>query len=381
MQYRSLIKAPDLKISALGMGMMRLPTLGGDESKIDEEAALPLVRAALDAGVNYFDTAWPYHGGASEAFTGKALRELKAGPGVYVATKAPVWEIKKADDWERYLDMQLSRLGRDRVDFYLVHALNAGRWDTTKLTDGLKFLAEAKADGRIGLVGFSFHDALPVFKAIIDGWDGWDFCQVQFNYLDEEFQAGAAGIEYAASRGVSSVVMEPLRGGALAKVPDEVLKIFAGYGRPRMAAEWALRHVLDREEVVTVLSGMNAPGQLWENAAVADAARLNALTRRERETLEAARDWFRSRMPVPCTGCGYCKPCPAGVAIPETFELWNAAVAFGGKDDKARWYRDAYAAKGQGAEACVNCGACLPKCPQVIAVPERLAEAHRELSS
>jgi len=317
-----------------------------------------------------------YHGGNSESFTGQAVRQLGARDQVYLATKAPVWDIKQAADWDRILDEQLKRLQTDHIDFYLLHALGATRWQTVLETGGLEFLTRARADGRIGHIGFSFHDVLPVFKTIVDGWDGWEFCQVQYNYLDEQYQAGSAGIEYAAAKGISSIVMEPLRGGSLARVPEEVRAIFASYKRPRMAVEWALRHVLDREEVVTVLSGMNSLDQLWENAAVADAARLNAITRDERAILDAARDWFLARMPVPCTTCGYCKPCPSGVSIPEVFELWNSAVVFGNRDDKAGWYKAAYQTKGQGGDACVHCGTCVPKCPQGIDIPGQLAKAH-----
>jgi uncharacterized protein len=380
MQYRNFIKIPQLKISALGLGMMRLPTLEGDSGRIDEEKAMALVRAALEAGVNYVDTAWPYHNQQSEGFTGRALKALGARDKVYLATKAPVWHIKEASDWDKYLDEQLKRLDTDHIDFYLVHALNAERWEITKATGGLEILERAKAAGKIGHIGFSFHDALPVFKDIIDGYADWEFCQVQYNYLDERYQAGTEGIEYAASKGVSGIIMEPLRGGALARAPKEVMDIFASYGKPRMAAEWALRFVLDREETVTVLSGMAGEGQLWENAAVASSAMMNSITNKERAVLEAARDWYKSRMPVPCTTCGYCKPCPSGVAIPETFELWNSLAAFGGKEDKASWYKSAYVSAGHGGDACTRCGACLPKCPQGIAIPDRLAEAHAALS-
>ncbi|TFG81746.1 MAG: aldo/keto reductase [Spirochaetales bacterium] len=375
MQYRTFPKIPGLKVSALGLGMMRLPTVEGDQGRIDEERALDIVRAALDAGVNYIDTAWSYHNGESERFTGRALRSLGAREKVYVATKAPIWHIDKRGDWDRYLDEQLERLQDAHIDFYLVHALSAPRWETFLRTGGIEALQAAKADGRIKHVGFSFHDSLSAFKTIVDGWDGWEFCQVQYNYVDEDYQAGAEGIEYASAKGLGVIVMEPLRGGALAKVPDEVKAIFASWGKPRMAAEWALRHVLDRQDVVTTLSGMGSVDQLWENAAVASAAGMNAITAGERAVLDCARAWFLERMAVPCTTCGYCKPCPSGVAIPEIFELWNTVTVFGDRTGRSSWYKSAYASKGNGADACTECGACLPKCPQGIAIPDRLREA------
>ena len=297
-----------------------------------------------------------------------------------VATKSPSWLIKESGDWDRFLDTQLERLGTDHIDFYLIHALTQKRWQTVLDTAGLDAMVKAKADGRIKHIGFSFHDSLDSFKTIVDGWDGWEFCQVQYNYLDEEYQAGRAGIEFAADRGIGTVIMEPLRGGALAMVPDEVRAIFASYGKPRMPAEWALRHVLDRQEAVTVLSGMGSADQLWENAAVASSARRNAITKAEREVIEAARDWFRSRMPVPCTTCGYCKPCPSRVLIPEILELWNSAVMLDDRDRRAAMYRSDMISPGRDASQCTGCGLCVPKCPQGIDIPARLKEAGACLS-
>ena len=380
MMYRSFPKIPDLAVSTLGLGLMRLPVLDGDEGRIDEEKADALLAAAIEAGVNYVDTAWPYHKEQSEPYLGRAMERLGLRDRVLLATKSPVWLIKEAGDWDRYLEQQLRRLNTDHIDFYLIHALNQQRWQTVRDTAGLEALVKAKADGRIGHIGFSFHDSLDSFKTIVDGWDGWEFCQVQYNYLDEDYQAGRVGLEYAAQRGIGAIIMEPLRGGALARVSDEVKRIFAGYGKPRIAAEWALRHVLDRQEAVTVLSGMGSVDQLWENAAVASSARPNAITTAERGVIEAARDWFRQRMPVPCTTCGYCKPCPSGVLIPEIFELWNSAVMFDDRERQSTWYRSGMVGQGKDTGQCTECGLCLPKCPQGIDIPARLKEAGAYLS-
>jgi predicted aldo/keto reductase-like oxidoreductase len=380
MMYRSFPKIPDLKISTLGLGLMRLPLLEGDEARIDENRSDAMLMAAVDAGVNYVDTAWIYHKEQSEPYLGRAMERLFLRDRLLVATKSPSWLIKEAGDWDRFLNTQLERLRTDHIDFYLIHALNKKRWQTVLDTAGLDALVKAKADGRIKHIGFSFHDSLDSFKAIVDGWDGWEFCQVQYNYLDEEYQAGRAGIEYAADRGIGTVVMEPLRGGALARVPDEVKAIFAGYGKPRMATEWALRHVLDRQETVSVLSGMGSVDQIWENAAVASSARPNAITEAERRVIVSARDWFRQRMPVPCTTCGYCNPCPSGVLIPEIFELWNSAVMFDEAERRSAMYRTDMVGPGRDAGQCTECGLCVPKCPQGIDIPARLKEAAALLS-
>jgi hypothetical protein len=375
MMYRSFPKIPDLKISTLGLGLMRLPTIDGDDARIDEAQSDAILEAAIAAGVNYIDTAWPYHKEQSEPYLGRAMERLHIRDRLLLATKIPTWLVKEAADWERFLASQLERLRTGYIDFYLVHALNQKSWQTVLDTGGLAFLAKAKAEGRIRHVGFSFHDSLTSFKTIIDGWDDWEFCQVQYNYLDEEYQAGSAGIEYAWNRGIGSIVMEPLRGGALARGGDELRKIFAGYDKPRQPAEWALRHVLDRQEVVTALSGMGTVGQLLENAAVAASVRPNSMTEAERRFIQAACDWFRIRMAVPCTACGYCQPCPSGVLIQDIFGQWNNAVMFDDRERMSTWYRNGIAAKGKGVDACTQCGVCVPNCPQGIAIPERLVEA------
>lgn len=380
MLYRIFPKTPALKVSALGLGCMRLPIIGEDLSAIDEAKASAILSAALDAGINYVDSAWPYHREMSEPWLGRAIKTLGCRDRVLLATKAPVWLISKEADWELYLSSQLKRLQTDHIDFYLVHALNSERWHTVLTTGGLEFLAKAKADGRIGHVGFSFHDSLDSFKTIVDGWADWEFCQVQYNYFDEDYQAGDAGIRYAAERGLGVIVMEPLRGGVLARAPDGVRKILASYPTPRMPAEWALRHVLDRQEVVTVLSGMGSVDEIWENSAVASSARPNSITRSERAILDEARAWLVSRMAVPCTACGYCSPCPHGVNIIDTFGLWNEASMFGTIEASRKAYQANLASKGKGADVCTECGVCVPKCPQGIDIPARLKEAKAALS-
>jgi predicted aldo/keto reductase-like oxidoreductase len=380
MKYRKFPKMPALSVSALGLGMMRLPVLDNDPSHIDEAATERLFLSALEQGVNYVDTAYPYHNGKSEIVTGTIIKRHGLRSRVLLATKCPVWLVQNEQDWERLLVEQLEKLQTEYIDFYLLHALSAGRWETILKHRGLEMLERAKAQGRIRHIGFSFHDSHDVFKRIIDGYQGWEFCQVQYNYLDTDYQAGLAGIRYAAERNIGVIVMEPLRGGALAKLPEPVSRIFATTGHSRSAAEWALRFVLDRPEVVTTLSGMGSVEQALENSAVAGAMEPDTLQGKELSAYSAAATFYREKMPVPCTSCGYCSPCPNGVAIPDVFSVYDSAIAFDRLSENSRWYQKAYVSEGKGADSCVACGECLPKCPQHIDIINSLAEAHRALA-
>lgn len=380
MHYRRFPLIEDREVSALGFGCMRLPTIGGDAGVIDEAAFDAALVAAAEAGISYLDTAYPYHKGMSEVALGAALDRTGLRGRFTLATKSPTWLVNEAADWDRYLAEQLKRLRTEHLDFYLLHALSAERWEKVKRLGGIEALERARADGRIGHIGFSFHDSLSAFKTIVDGYQGWEFCQVQFNYVDLDFQAGAAGIEYAAARDIGVIVMEPLRGGGLVRAPADVLDEFRKYPVPRTPAEWALRFALDRQEVVTVLSGMGSAEQVLQNSAVAASARPNSLTRDERAILAEARRLFKARERVGCSTCGYCQPCPSKVAIPEVFSIYNTAVMFDDRKARSAWYAMANVKSGTGADACTQCGACLAKCPQSIAIPDKLAEAHAYLT-
>jgi predicted aldo/keto reductase-like oxidoreductase len=381
MQYRHFPHIENQEVSALGFGCMRLPVVGGDDAAIDSGAFDAMLAAAEEAGINYLDTAYVYHKQKSEVALGEALERSGKRDRFLIATKSPVWMVKAKDDWDRYLDEQLERLKTDHIDFYLLHALGSDRWAKIKELGALPALERAKAAGKIKHIGFSFHDSIDSFKEIIDGYDGWEFCQIQYNYVDRSFQAGEEGLAYAAEREIGVIVMEPLRGGALAAPPPAVKSAFAKYPTPRLPYEWALRYVLDRQEVSLVLSGMGSVNQIWENAAVASAARPNTLTKGERDLYDEARTLYKERERVPCTGCGYCQPCPAGVNIPEVFQMYNAASMFDTRKGTGGWYKFSLVAEGHSAAACVRCGECDPKCPQGIAIPDRLEEAHSYLTA
>jgi uncharacterized protein len=370
MLYRKFGKTNEL-VSTLGFGCMRLPLLvQGDFSKIDEEKSTRLLHYAIDNGVNYIDTAYPYHGsgmahgGESEPFVG---RVLKSGyrEKVQLATKLPSWLIQSRADMDRYLNEQLQRLQTDHIDFYLIHALDRSNWPKVRNAGLEDFVQHALKDGRIRHVGFSFHDKLDLFKEIVDAFD-WSFCQIQYNYLDETFQAGKEGMCYAAQKGLGITIMEPLRGGRLAHPPKEVEELFHQAELQRTPEDWALRWILNHPEVSTILSGMNEMEQVVENISVASTAEANMLTENERSIVEHAKTIFSSKIKVNCTACEYCMPCPNEVNIPSCFSAYNDYHIFGRKDLYS-WVR-----KNQRASNCIECGECESKCPQQLPIMEEL---------
>ena len=354
MNYRKFGKTNEM-VSALGFGCMRFPLLpGGDPKKIDETLSAELLYHAIDHGVNYIDTAYPYHGGQSELFVGKALKRGGYRQKVKLATKLPSWFIHTRADMDKYLDEQLKKLQTDYIDFYLIHSLNSYSWSLVKNAGVAEFLDQAIQDGRIRYAGFSFHDELPLFKEITDYYD-WSFCQIQYNYLDENFQAGTEGLLYAAAKDLGIVVMEPMRGGKLAEnMPKEAVEAFLHSQPDRTPAGWALKWVLSHPEVSVVLSGMNSMKQLEDNLRTADSVLPGSFTQTEVETIEQVKAILHSRIKVGCTACGYCLPCPSGVNIPVCFSMYNNYHMFDKKDSYNIWLDPP-----ERAGKCVACGKCV----------------------
>jgi predicted aldo/keto reductase-like oxidoreductase len=380
MKYRPFGKT-GWNVSALGFGAMRLPVTDGRAGgpAVDEKESVRMIRAAIDGGVNYVDTAYPYHGGVSETVVGKALAGGYRSK-VRLATKSPVWLIQKPGDFDRYLNEQLSRLGTERIDYYLLHALDAGRWENVVLRhDLLKKGEAAVADGRIGSLGFSFHDGFDTFIRILDGYDKWGMCQIQYNYLDVENQAGTRGLREAAKRGLPVVVMEPLLGGRLARPPLKIRKMIEASPVRRSPAEWALAWLWDLPEVSTVLSGMSAMSEVKDNLAIAERAEPGMLEAEDREWIGTIRRAYRECAPIPCTNCGYCMPCPAGVLIPANFGLYNDMSIHENPGVPRFSYANFFPDPGK-ASACVQCGECLDKCPQKIDIPGWMPKVHDALS-
>lgn len=371
MLYRKFGKTNEM-VSILGFGCMRLPLLpGGDSSNIDEELSTKLIRYAIDQGVNYIDTAYPYHGtgmgsaGQSEPFVGKALRDGYRNK-VKIATKLPSWLITCRSDMDKYLNEQLKRLETDHIDFYLVHSLNAHLWKNVKDNGIAEFLDQAISDGRIKYAGFSYHEKHEHFNEIVDAYD-WSFCQIQYNYMDEEYQAGKKGLLYATQKGLGLTIMEPLRGGKLvANLPAAVQQIFDNAPIKRTPAEWALRWVWNHPEVSVLLSGMNSMEQVVENIKVAQTANINSLTTNEKEIIDQVKNIFKQRVKVNCTACGYCMPCPVGINIPGCFSLYNNYHMYG----KEEFY--GMMQPNQRASNCVECGLCETHCPQTIQIRQEL---------
>ena len=334
MEYRKFGNI-DWEVSALGFGAMRLPTDGDESSDIAEEEAVEMIRYAIDNGVNYVDTAWPYHGEESEKLVAKALKDGYREK-TKVATKLPIWLVDDKEDLDKYLNKQLEKLEVDKIDFYLIHALSKDRWQKCKDLEIMDWLKKVQKEGKIGYKGFSFHDDYDLFENIIDYYEeDWDFCQIQYNYLDTEYQAGKKGLKYAADKGLAVVVMEPLRGGTLAKEPPkEIKEIWNKADKKRSAPDWALQWLWNQEEVSVVLSGMSTLKQVKENVVSASNSGINSLDKNEKDLIENAADKFREMQPVDCTGCGYCIPCPNDVHIPMNFSLYNEAHLYDDYEEK-----------------------------------------------
>jgi predicted aldo/keto reductase-like oxidoreductase len=375
MQYRGFGKL-DWKVSALGFGCMRLPTNDGVplSPDVDEDEAVRMIRYAIENGVNLVDSAYPYHMGKSEVVLGKALKDGYRDR-VMLSTKSPAWALQKAEDFDTYLAEQLERLQDEHIDFYLLHGLDAGRWKTMLDLDIMSKAEAAVRDGRIGHIGFSFHDDFDAFKEIVDGYDGWAMCLIQHNYMDIENQAGTGGLQYAASKGLAVAIMEPLLGGSLANPVGPGRQMFEDFDEQRTPADWALQWLWDQPEVSVVLSGMSTMEQVEENIRSANDSGVGSLSSRELALIDRAREKFKERAAISCTRCGYCVPCPNEVDIPAMLELYNDGVIC----DDWSGPRFKYMRMPGRAEDCVQCGECEDKCPQGIPISEWMPKVHEIL--
>ena len=362
----------DIKVSRLGFGLMRLPVIENDNGQIDYKKSRELVESAIENGITYFDTAYVYHNNQSEIFAGEMFRDGLREK-LYLATKLPVWKIDKEEDFFTLLDTELQRLQTDYIDFYLLHSLDKNRFNMVKEKNVYHNAMKSKAEGKIRYLGFSFHDDISVFKEIIDTYD-FDFCQIQLNYLDENYQAGLEGMRYAKSKGLGVVVMEPLRGGQLARLPQSIIDNLDG----NMPAELALSYLYNMPEVDVVLSGMNELFQIEENSKTASEVLPDSLSKEILEKIDYLPNEIHSRIKVDCTRCNYCMPCPTGVKIPSVFAAYNNKYIFEDNDKYQKNYKELLNDK-SGQPNCIECGQCEDACPQHLSIIEDLKKAHKDL--
>lgn len=357
-----------LKVSRFGLGCMRLPK--------DETEALEMIRYAIDHGVNYLDTAYVYSN--SEEIVGKALKGGYRDK-VYLVTKSPIWNITRHEDFEKYLDEELMRLGTDHLDVYLLHNLFPENWEKVKKYDGLSFLDKMIAKGKIRHQGFSIHSSLQAFKEIIDSF-AWEMSQIQLNILDEHQQVGVEGLHYAAAKGMATVIMEPLRGGSLLNnAPQEVRDLINAFPEKRSLPEWCFRWLYNMPEVSVILSGTSSLEQLKDNLRIFEQAKPGVMMDAEQELIKKIIEAYESKNRIGCTGCKYCLPCPNGVSIPEIFKLYNSYQLVKPHQVDKLAYKRALIPTNAGADQCTACGLCAEHCPQGLEIPELLKQAHAEL--
>lgn len=378
MRYRPF-KNSDIMLSQLGFGTMRFPIKHNNEKLIDTEKAEALLQRAIDMGINYFDTAWPYHKQESEAFLGNFLNRTGQRDQVYLATKLPCWECHEPEAFDRFLNQQLEHLHTDTIDFYLLHALDAYRFEKIKNLGVLDFLDRAKAEGKIRYAGFSFHDLSDAFLPILNAYP-FDFVQIQLNYMDENFQAGIKGLKDAASRGMAVMIMEPLRGGQLAARPSGNLKkVWDDFHTDMTPAALGLKYLFDMPEVTCVLSGMTEMAQLEENLIYADTYAPHTLTETEKEMIHTLKQYYNSCIRADCTGCRYCTDCPQIIPIPSIFKYYNEAFMYDDVEGSRKKYRTNIKNKFK-ANQCIECGECEAHCPQHLPIRDLLKQAHAFLN-
>ena len=387
MKYRKM-GSLDWKVSALGFGCMRLPPRKINKLRAETDKSIEVIRYGIDLGINYIDTAWPYHLGDSEKIIGKALKDGYRDQ-VYLVTKLPMFLVTNAKHFDSFLKTQMKRLQTDHLDAYLFHALDQDQFNKIKRLELIKKMENAKKEGLIRSIGFSFHDTLPVYKEIIDYYP-WDITQIQYNYMDTAVQATTEGLSYAHSKGIAVVVMEPLKGGTLVNPPQEALNIINSAEQKRPPVDWALQFLWNKPEISVVLSGMNTKKMIRENCASADKSGINSLTPQEQKIIEKLTEEFRKKISVPCTSCGYCMPCPQGVNIPQNFACLNNVTLEKSRFRRIltrRTYRKLQTKKTKvnhenpngNATLCIKCRVCEQKCPQKIQIPQELEKVKQEL--
>ncbi len=370
MQYRKMGNT-GVSVSALGFGCMRFPLLE-DGKTIDQAQAIGMLRSAIDAGMNYVDTAYFYHDQQSEPLVGKALEDGYRDK-VNLATKMPVFAMEKPEDFDIFLENQLQRLQTDHIDFYLLHALSRNTWRNKVLVFGLlDKMRKARDEGKIRFLGFSFHDSEDAFLEILNGFDQWDFCQIQMNYIDVENQATLRGLEAAAAKGLGVVIMEPLLGGKLANLSPQVKEQLSPERSP---VEWALDFLWNRPEVSVILSGMGNEEMVRQNLEYASRSHIGMLDDEQLAMLARTREVYQKMALVPCTKCEYCMPCPFGLDIPGIYEIYNQTVN-DSREDTVKKY-DALTVK---ADACRKCRKCEGICPQHIASSTLMPKIHETIS-
>lgn len=375
MLYRNLGQTGE-KVSILGFGCMRFPTINNKPEQINEKETTAMLEYGIDNGINFIDTAYSYHGsdlnkgGMSEPFLGEFL-QTGYREKVLLTTKLPCWIVEKKEDMEYFLDQQLKRLQTDKIDLYLLHSLKKNYWDTLTSLDVFEFMDTIQKDGRVKYIGFSFHDELDLFLEILDSYD-WDVVFTQMNYLDENYQSGISGLQYLSSIGMGNVVMEPLRGGKLVdNIPPEINKLWNNSKIKRSPVEWAFKYLWDMEGVSSVLSGMNSLDQVKENIAIANNSYPNSLTDEEKNLIKEVSKAYKKRKDIDCTMCGYCMPCPQKVDIPTCFKEYNIAKMLDDVEASSMQYFSLLEEENR-ATACTQCDECVPMCPQRINIPEEL---------
>ena len=361
-----------LETSLLGFGCMRFPTTA--DGKIDEAEAQAMLDRAIAEGVNYIDTAYPYHNGESEPFVGRALQKYDRRS-FYLATKLPAWLVKSREDAERYFEEQLRRLQTDYIDFYLLHAMSGESYRKMVELGVVAYCEKLKEEGRIRYFGFSFHDSYEAFAEILGSRD-WDFCQIQLNYMDAEEQAGMRGYRLAEEKGVPLVIMEPVKGGSLAVFADDITEKLRALDHEASTASFALRWVGSLPNVKVILSGMSTMEQVEDN--LKTFSEFKPLSGREASVIEEIVDMIKGRVQNGCTGCRYCMPCPAGVNIPECFSVWNTYHMYQNYN-MVKWKWENGIGEAAQAKNCIKCGKCEALCPQKLSIREDLARAQADL--